>query len=89
MDAADRVLPAFPPELSEQARTTLLDLGVQVRTGVKVTAIDEQGITLEGLAGQQRIAAHTVLWAAGVAASPLGRMLAEKAGATDGSAWGG
>ena len=80
VDAADRVLPAFPPELSEQARTTLLDLGVQVRTGVKVTAIDEQGITLEGLAGTQRIAAHTVLWAAGVAASPLGRLLAEKAG---------
>ena len=81
VDAADRVLPAFPPELSEQARTTLLDLGVQVSTGVKVTAIDEQGITLEGLAGTQRIAAHTVLWAAGVAASPLGRLLAEKAGA--------
>ena len=81
VDAADRVLPAFPPELSEQARTTLLDLGVQVRTGVKVTAIDEQGITLEGPTGQERIAAHTVLWAAGVAASPLGRMLAEKAGA--------
>ena len=81
VDAADRVLPAFPPELSDQARTTLLDLGVQVRTGVKVTAIDEQGITLEGPTGQERIAAHTVLWAAGVAASPLGRMLAEKAGA--------
>ena len=88
MDAADRMLPAFPPELSEQARSTLHDLGVQVRTGVKVTAIDEQGIALEGPAGTQRIATHTVLWAAGVAASPLGRMLAEKAGATDGSAWG-
>ena len=81
VDAADRVLPAFPPELSEQARATLRDLGVQVRTGVKVTAIDEQGIALEGPAGTQRIATHTVLWAAGVAASPLGRMLAEKAGA--------
>lgn len=81
VDTADRVLPAFPPELSEQARTTLRDLGVQVRTGVKVTAIDEQEITLEGPAGTQRIAAHTVLWAAGVAASPLGRMLADKAGA--------
>jgi len=81
IDAADRVLPAFPPELSEQARTTLHDLGVQVRTGVKVTAIDEQGISLEGPAGTQRIAANTVLWAAGVAASPLGRMLAGKTGA--------
>jgi NADH dehydrogenase len=82
VDAADRVLPAFPPELSEQAETTLRDLGVQVRTGVKVTAIDEQGIVLECPAGTQQIATHTVLWAAGVAASPLGRMLAEKAGAT-------
>lgn len=81
VDAADRVLPAFPPELSENARSTLRDLGVQVRTGVKVTAIDEQGIALEGPDGTQGIATHTVLWAAGVAASPLGRMLAEKAGA--------
>jgi NADH:ubiquinone reductase (H+-translocating) len=54
---------------------------VQVRTGVKVTAIDEQGIALEGPDGTQRIATHTVLWAAGVVASPLGRMLAEKSGA--------
>ena len=81
VDAADRVLPAFPPELSEQAKATLRDLGVQVRTGVKVTAIDAQGIALEGPSGKERIAANTVLWAAGVAASPLGKMLAEKAGA--------
>jgi NADH dehydrogenase len=81
VDAADRVLPAFPPELSEQAKVTLRDLGVQVKTGVKVTAIDDRGIALEGPAGTQRIAANTVLWAAGVAASPLGRMLADKAGA--------
>jgi NADH:ubiquinone reductase (H+-translocating) len=81
VDAADRVLPAFAPELSGNAGSTLRDLGVQVRTGVKVTAIDEQGIALEGPDGTQRIATHTVLWAAGVAASPLGRMLAEKAGA--------
>jgi len=81
VDAADRVLPAFPPELSEHAGSTLRSLGVQVRTGVKVTAIDEQGIALEGPAGTERIATHTVLWAAGVAASPLGGMIAEKAGA--------
>jgi NADH dehydrogenase len=81
VDAADRVLPAFPPELSEQAKATLSDLGVQVRTGVRVTDIDAQGIALEGPSGKERIAANTVLWAAGVAASPLGRMLADKAGA--------
>jgi NADH dehydrogenase len=81
VDAADRMLPSFPPELSEQAKATLSDLGVQVRTGVRVTDIDEQGIVLESPAGKQRIATHSVLWAAGVAASPLGRMLAEKTGA--------
>jgi NADH dehydrogenase len=81
LDAADRMLSAFPPELSEQAMSTIRDLGVQVRTGVRVTDIDEQGIALEGPAGTERIAAHTVLWAAGVAASPLGRNLAEKTGA--------
>jgi NADH dehydrogenase len=81
VDAADRMLPAFPPELSEHARSTLNDLGVQVRTGVRVTDIDEQGIALESPAGKERIASRTVLWAAGVAASPLGRMLAEKTGA--------
>ena len=88
VDAADRMLPAFPPELSEHARSTLHDLGVQVRTGVRVTDIDEQGIALEGSSGKQRIASHTVLWAAGVAASPLGRMLAEKQGCSR-IGWGG
>jgi NADH:ubiquinone reductase (H+-translocating) len=81
VDAADRMLPAFPPELSGHARSTLGDLGVQVRTGVRVTDIGEQGIALEGPTGPERIASHTVLWAAGVAASPLGRMIAEKTGA--------
>jgi NADH dehydrogenase len=80
VDAADRILPTFPPELSEHARLALGKLVVHVRTGVKVTAIDDQGINLEGPAGAERIAARTVLWAAGVAASPLGRMLAERTG---------
>jgi len=81
VDAADRMLPAFPPALSEHARSALSRLGVHVRTGVKVTAIDERGISLEGPGGAERIAARTVLWAAGVAASPLGKILAEKTGA--------
>jgi NADH dehydrogenase len=81
IDAAERVLPAFPHELSAHAKEKLLALGVQVRTGVKVTTIDEQGIVLEVTAGTERLEARTVLWAAGVAASPLGRLLAEKTGA--------
>ena len=82
VDAAERTLPAFPPELSERAKEELLSLGVRVRTGMKVTAIDDEGITLEGPVSTERIAARTVLWAAGVAASPLGRLLAEKTGAS-------
>ncbi len=81
VDAAQRVLPAFPSELSEHAEEALRQLGVHVRTGVRVTAIDEEGINLESQAGPERIGARTVLWAAGVAASPLGTLLAEKTGA--------
>jgi len=80
VDAAERVLPAFPHELSAHPKEKLLALGVQVRTGVKVTTINEQGIVLEDPAGTERIQARTVLWAAGVAASPLGRLLAERTG---------
>lgn len=71
LDMARRVLPAYPESLSEQAQQHLARLGVEVQTGAGVSAIDEQGVTL----GQERIAARTVIWAAGVAASPLGRAL--------------
>jgi NADH dehydrogenase len=71
IEAADRVLPPYPPELSEKARQQLERLGVEVRTGTMVTGVDAAGVQV----GDERIAARTVLWAAGVAASPLGRML--------------
>ena len=71
IEGADRVLPPYPPELSDKARRQLERLGVEVRTGTPVTGVDGAGVQL----GDQRIAARTVLWAAGVAASPLGRML--------------
>lgn len=71
VEAADRVLQTFPPSLSEKARRQLERLGVEVRTGTLVTSIDPEGVML----GEERIGAATVLWAAGVAASPLGRML--------------
>jgi NADH dehydrogenase len=65
------VLPVYPSELSEKARAQLERLGVEVRTGCRVTGIDEHGLSL----GDERVAARTVIWAAGVAASPLGRTL--------------
>ncbi|MES2669863.1 MAG: NAD(P)/FAD-dependent oxidoreductase [Pseudomonadota bacterium] len=71
LEAGPRVLSSFPESLSEKARTQLQKLGVEVRTGVPVAAIDGEGVQL----GEERIAAHTVLWAAGVAASPLARDL--------------
>ncbi|WP_266170924.1 NAD(P)/FAD-dependent oxidoreductase [Dyella subtropica] len=71
VEAGPRLLPAFAPDLSEKARRQLERLGVEVRTGTAVTAIDGDGVTL----GDQPLPARTVLWAAGVAASPLGQKL--------------
>ncbi|HEX7814846.1 NAD(P)/FAD-dependent oxidoreductase [Dyella sp.] len=68
VEAGPRVLPAFDEDLSDKARKQLEKLGVQVRLGTAVSAIDEEGVQL----GEQRLQARTVLWAAGVSASPLG-----------------
>ena len=71
VEGTDRVLPPYPPELSEKARRQLERLGVTVWLGKRVTAIGADGVTL----GSERIAAKTTLWAAGVTSSPLGRSL--------------
>jgi NADH dehydrogenase len=71
VEGAERVLPTYPPDLSEKARRQLERLGVEVRTSTFVTAIDDAGVQLAGT----RMAAATVLWAAGIAASPLSRSL--------------
>ncbi|MEK6608948.1 MAG: NAD(P)/FAD-dependent oxidoreductase, partial [Myxococcota bacterium] len=71
LEAGARILPTFSPELSESAVRQLLALGVEVQTGAMVTGLDEGGVWL----GDERIEAAAVLWAAGVAASPLGRSL--------------
>jgi NADH dehydrogenase len=71
LEGADRVLPTFPPELSEKAKRQLETLGVEVRTGARVTRIEHDAVWI----GPERIPSRTVFWAAGVQASPLGRML--------------
>lgn len=71
IEAGPRVLATFPERLSAKARRQLERLGVEVVTGAPVGAIDATGYVLAG----ERIAARTVLWAAGVAASPLAAML--------------
>jgi NADH dehydrogenase len=74
VEGTDRVLPPYPESLSASAQGQLEDLGVEVITGALVEDIDEKGVTLSS---GQRIEAGTVLWAAGVQASPIGRMLGE------------
>lgn len=71
IEAGERVLANLPPELSAKAAAQLKRLGVTLRTGQAVTGIGADYIEL----GEERIAANTTIWAAGVAASPLGRML--------------
>ena len=86
LEGSDRVLGAFVPKLSAKAREQLVRLGVEVCTGCRVTGIDAQGVTYETRDGDTTVTHHlpskTVIWAAGVAGSPLGRALAESAGAT-------
>jgi NADH dehydrogenase len=71
LEGGPHVLSNFPERLRLQARRSLERLGVDVRTGASVTAVDRDGV----MVGDERIAAQTVLWAAGVAASPLVRSL--------------
>ena len=71
VEGGSAVLPTFPPRLGAFAARALARLGVEVRTNATVTGIDERGVAV----GAERIESATVLWAAGVAASPLGRTL--------------
>jgi NADH:quinone reductase (non-electrogenic) len=71
VEAADRVLPPYPPDLSAKAQRQLERLGVEVRVGAAVTGVERDAVHL----GAERIDARTIIWAAGVAASPLGRAL--------------
>jgi NADH dehydrogenase len=76
VEATDRILPTYPPNLSRAAATELEELGATVRTGRRVTGIDAGSVTIEGPDGPQRIAARTVLWAAGVQTEPFGATVA-------------
>jgi len=82
LDAGHEPLHAFGDRLSEIAARELGQLGVELRMGVKVTEADADGIVVEGPAGRERIEARTVIWAAGVQASPLAHLLATASGAS-------
>ena len=75
VEAAPRLLTSFDPPLSEAARTSLEQLGVEVRTGALVTALDDAGVSIGQGSEATRIEARTVVWAAGVMASPAGQWL--------------
>jgi NADH dehydrogenase len=81
VEAADRVLTPYPPDLSEKAKRSLERLGVTVRTDTMVADIAEDHVELKTAEGVERLPTRTVLWAAGVQASPLAKSLAEATGA--------
>jgi NADH:ubiquinone reductase (H+-translocating) len=80
IEGSDRLLQTYPPKLSRAAERSLIKLGVQTRTSSVVTGIDDIGVTITSGDTQRKIAAKTVLWAAGVQASPLGKILADRTG---------
>jgi NADH dehydrogenase len=71
IEAGPRILPTFPENLAQKAQRALKRLGVEVRTGAAVEAIDENGVVAAG----SHIAAKTVIWSAGVKASAAGQWL--------------
>jgi NADH dehydrogenase len=71
LEGKERVLPPYPSDLSEKARRQLVDLGVEVVTGAVVTDVNDREVRF----GDQVIATRTILWGAGVQASPLARSL--------------
>jgi NADH dehydrogenase len=82
VEGADRVLLAFPPRLSEKGKEQLEKLGVTVRLDRLVTDVDEEGVTLAVPGGgTERLESQTIVWAAGVAASPLAAILGRATGA--------
>jgi NADH:ubiquinone reductase (H+-translocating) len=83
LDAIDTVLAPYPERLRKRARRDLERLGIEVRLGTKVVGVDETGLdVVSGDGDKGRIEARTKIWAAGVQASRLGRLLADRAGAT-------
>ncbi|MGB3295545.1 MAG: NAD(P)/FAD-dependent oxidoreductase [Phormidesmis sp.] len=81
LEGMDRVLPPYPGELSVAAKKSLEKLGVEVRTQTLVTNIEGDIVTLKNGDTEEQVQAFTVLWAAGIKASPMGKAIADKTGA--------
>jgi NADH dehydrogenase len=81
LEGLDRVLPTYPAPLPARAAASLARLGVTVHVGALVTDVREDGVTFRQGDATRRVSARTILWAAGMTASPLGRSVAQAAGA--------
>jgi NADH:ubiquinone reductase (H+-translocating) len=81
LEGLDRVLPPYAPDLSVKAAESLQRLGVKILTQTLVTQVDKHGVTVQRNGQAEVIPSETVLWAAGVKASPVGKVLEERAGA--------
>ncbi len=81
VDAGKEPLASFGDKLSDDAARFLVRAGVELRMNTRVTGIDATGVDVTGPAGDERIVARTVIWAAGVQASPLAGILADATGA--------
>jgi NADH dehydrogenase len=79
-EALDRILGTFPPSLSVKAERALAELGVTTRTNHAVVGLDDGVVTMNGPDGEVRVPTRTAIWAAGVTASPLAKLLADAAG---------
>jgi len=81
VEGGDRILPAYPPKLSAAARKMVERLGVTVRTGALVTDVQKESVTVRAGDANEIITTRTILWAAGVLASPLGNAIVRDTGA--------
>lgn len=81
LELADRILPTFPPQLSARAEASLARLGVTVQTGTRVTDISEHRLQVRRGETTDSIEARTILWTAGVRATPVGQILSQRTGA--------
>jgi len=77
IEGLDRLLPSFPPDLSDKAQRSLKQLGVEVRTRSIVTQASPEALTIRTGDQATMMAARTILWAAGVKASPLGKIISQ------------
>jgi NADH dehydrogenase len=82
LEGAERILPAFPPDLSAKAAAALTHLGVTVRTRTRVTDIRASMVTMQSGGAIESLPARTIVWTAGVKASVMGEVLAKHIGVT-------